>query len=385
MKSIPEHDAIDILRRARHGTSHCDLLRQISDGNLHVQINLVPEIRRRYEFPYMTGMPAFLITPDNPYLRSPIYESAFSLQQPTQGPAYEMPYHAAELCDPLIDHVKPSIWTAVVSDNDLLRRLLKSFFLHAYTETFPFHKDLFLSDMANGRAEFCSSLLVNAVLAYACYTCARLPARAKYWLPDTFTYRFTVEAKRLWEIESVIGISSLTTIQASHILRIITDYNGVDKVGPAYTIQGLGMAHDLNLFKSCPETESESMRKARIWTAWSLFAGQAEKTYQFHQPPYLTEPPEDPLPTDATWYGELNIQYPRSGTLLSLQLHLCVQAKCELRTIINALSLQAFGGVSGLSLNQSTEFKQRLDQWFHALPEELTPGKIMLPHHVGLQ
>lgn len=385
MKSIPEHDAINILRRARRGTSHYDLLSQIRDGNLHVQINLVPEVRRRYEFPFMTDMPAFLITPDNPYLRSPIYETAFSPQQPSQGSAYEMPFHAAELCDPMIDHVNASEWTAVVSDNGLLRRLLKSFFLHAYTESFPFHKDLFLSDMANGRTDFCSPLLVNAVMAYACYTCARLPARAKYWLPDTLTYRFTAEAKRLWEIESVIGTSLLTTIQASQILRIITDYNGIDKIGPAYTIQGLGMAHDLNLFKTCPDIKGESLRKARTWTAWSLFAGQAETTYQFHQLPYLTEPPEDPLPTDATWYGELNVRYPRSPTLMSLQINLCVRAKCQLRTIINSLSLQAFGGVCGLSLEQSTDFKQRLDQWFNALPESLTPSRIMLPHHVGLQ
>jgi hypothetical protein len=52
---------------------------------------------------------------------------------------------------------------------------------------------------------------------------------------------------------------------------------------------------------------------------------------------------------------------------------------------MNALSLEAFGGARGLSFEQTTSFKQRLDKWFHLLPESLTSRKIVLPHHIGLQ
>jgi hypothetical protein len=385
MKSAPENDAIEILRRARQGASHRDILNQIADGNLRLHLSLAPEVPRRYEFPFVPEMPAALITPENPYLRSPIYETTFGSRKPTQNPANEMPFHAAELRDPLIDHVSASMWTSVISDDGLFKRLLKSFFLHAYSESFPFHKDLFLSDMVNGGTDFCSPLLVNAVMVYACYTYVRLPDRARHWLPDTLTYRFTAESKRLWEIEGVVGKSRLTTIQAAQMLRIITDFNGIDKIGPAYTIRAIGMAYDLNLFKSCQDIKSESMRKARIWTAWSLYAFQATTTYQSHQPPYLTEAPEDPLPSDPAWYGGLDVRYPHSSKVVPLQLDLYVRAKCQLRHIMNALSLEAFGGARGLSFEQTTSFKQRFDKWFHLLPESLTSSKIVLPHHIGLQ
>jgi hypothetical protein len=145
------------------------------------------------------------------------------------------------------------------------------------------------------------------------------------------------------------------------------------------------MAHDLDLFKSSQSIRSASMRKARVWTAWSLYACQAATSYQFHQPAYLTDAPEDTLPDDPAWFGELHIRYPLGGTLFPLQLNICVRAKCKLRSILNALSLQAFGGACGLSLEQATTFKEQLDEWFYALPDSLTPGKIMLPHHFGLQ
>jgi hypothetical protein len=385
MKSVSESDAIEILRRARQGTSHREILSQIVDGKLRLQPSLVPKILERYEFPFMPEMPAFLITPENPYLRSPIYETTFGSPQPTRNPAHEMPFHAAELYDPMIEHVNVSMWTSVISDNGLSQRLLRSFFLHAYSESFPFHKDLFLSDMVNGSTDFCSPLLVNVVMAYACHTYLRLPDRARHWLPGTLTYRFTAESKRLWEIESLVEESRLTTIQAAQLLGIVTGFSGIDKIGSAYTIRAIGMAYDLNLFKSCQDIKSESMRKARIWTAWSLYAFQAATTYDHHQPLYLTEAPEDPLPSDPAWYGELYFQYPHSGEAFPLQLNLYVRAKCQLRHIINALSLEAFGGARGLSFEQTTSFKQRLEKWFHALPKPLSSGKIVLPHHIGLQ
>lgn len=37
-----------------------------------------------------------------------------------------------------------------------------------YQFTSAFQKDYFLEDMASHRAEFCSSLLVNVILAYSC-------------------------------------------------------------------------------------------------------------------------------------------------------------------------------------------------------------------------
>lgn len=381
---------MNIIWSIKAGTHPEKLVEQIRDGNLHMQLSLAPETRRRYDLPYISEIPAFLLTPDNPYIRSTVFETLSDSQLWPRGPAYTKPLHAAEVVDTLIDKVTTSKWTTIISDDQLLRRLLKSFFQYAYAEWFPFHKDLFLSDMVAGRTRFCSPLLVNAVLANASYSYSSLRDRAKYWLPDNLTYKFTAEAKRLWDLESVSGKIRLTTIQASQILSVIMDFDGIDKMGRVYTAQGLDMAHKLNLFKTCQGIKSERMRKARIWTAWSLYAWQAMINYYFHQPSHCTEPPEDPLPDEPAWYGEIYLLYPFSETLIPMHLCHTVRAKCQLRDIKSVISLQAFGGVSleskgELSFEEAAFLKYRLDAWFQALPTPLTPSHVVFPTDIGVQ
>ena len=50
----------------------------------------------------------------------------------------------------------------------LMRDLLRVFLRCEYHFTAAIQKDLFLEDMAAQREDFCSSLLVNMVLAYSC-------------------------------------------------------------------------------------------------------------------------------------------------------------------------------------------------------------------------
>jgi hypothetical protein len=79
---------------------------------------------------------------------------------------YMTPFHAATLVDPLLNKVTASQWTTVISDDQLLRQLLSAFFLFINPTWYPFHKDLFLQDMAAGRTQFCSQLLVNTLLSH---------------------------------------------------------------------------------------------------------------------------------------------------------------------------------------------------------------------------
>lgn len=67
MKNSSDEDAINILRRIRAGADLEVVVRQVKDGNLLMQLSLMPETRRRYDLPYITEIPAFLLTPDNPY------------------------------------------------------------------------------------------------------------------------------------------------------------------------------------------------------------------------------------------------------------------------------------------------------------------------------
>jgi hypothetical protein len=205
MKALPEQAAIEVLRRIKAGVDVATLVNHVKDGDLLMQLSLVPEIRRLFEFPYIPGYPSYLFVPVNPYFDSRLYRAAFSRptfhngssnwnedtqvsaeygqslqnslahdpssQHPTKEPnyplEYQIPFHAAEMVEPIVEQITATGWTSVVSDNQLLRRLLYAYFFYPHIHSPFVHKDLFLQDMAAKRNRFCTPLLVNAVLACA--------------------------------------------------------------------------------------------------------------------------------------------------------------------------------------------------------------------------
>jgi hypothetical protein len=186
LRSRSEAESREIVKRIRSGADPESILRYITEADLLLQLAVVPETRYRYVFPIIQEMPAVLNRPDNPYLKSPIYEWAVSrgpgpaaqgpqLLLPGDNPTrslepqspYLKPIHAAELVDPVLSSTKPSDWTRVSSDDGLMRELLALYFSSEYQWLPIFQKDHFLQDMATGRHNLCSPLLVNAVLALA--------------------------------------------------------------------------------------------------------------------------------------------------------------------------------------------------------------------------
>jgi hypothetical protein len=181
IRDRPEPEVNEIVKRIRAGADPECIARYIREGDLLLQLALVPETRYRYVFPLVHEMPASLIRPDNPYLDSWVYEGVLSRSsaagrelilssehRSVELPSpYSKPYHAAEVVEPLLSTIKPSQWTTVLSDDVLMRKMLADYFLSNYEWIYPFQKDYFLQDMAAGRGSCCSSLLVNAVFAFA--------------------------------------------------------------------------------------------------------------------------------------------------------------------------------------------------------------------------
>lgn len=181
---MPELDAKEVFRCARSGGKIEDILTHVKNGNLLMQLAVAPEINRRYEFPYRSEMPMFLLVPDNEYLKSPVSGSLSGLYQPmhtlssgglgvscstvqvVQDP-YLKPIYAAELDDPLLSQVSASKWTNVISNDVLFRRLLSNYFIFVHPLLYCFHMKYFLRDLVDGRTRFCSRLLVNVVLGAA--------------------------------------------------------------------------------------------------------------------------------------------------------------------------------------------------------------------------
>ena len=184
LKNLPDQDAHDVLRRIRSGSDIGSILQQAKVGDVLLQMAVAPETRYRYEFPYKAHMPSEYHL-DNPYLKSMLYETATiysykggpelvtpsfltELTSEEEKSLYLKPFHAAQVVEPLLSDAKISEWTAVCKDDELMRDLLRVMFRCEYQFTAAFHKDLFLQDLSTGRKSFCSSLLVNVLLAYAC-------------------------------------------------------------------------------------------------------------------------------------------------------------------------------------------------------------------------
>lgn len=172
-----------IFDRLRQGSNMESIIRHIKAGDVLTQIFETSETNIHYEFPYRPHMPRALLAPSNSYLQRMLYNVTNISQQPIPQPQssdeavtgifqssspYKRPYFTAEFVDARLGVVKPSQWTSVSASDDSMRQLLELYFLYEYQFFSCFQKDLFLDDMISGCEQFCSSLLVNAVLAIAC-------------------------------------------------------------------------------------------------------------------------------------------------------------------------------------------------------------------------
>lgn len=149
-------------------------------------LSLLPEKTTQYVTP-LTNMPEYLRHSENLYLESLIYEWTLKgggvdgVGQASQsnstavtefyGP-YLRPYNTADITDVQVDASEPSKWTTITTNDALMRALLRAYLRHEYEWSPFFQKDDFLRDMNTGSRRFCSSLLVNAILALACVSTA---------------------------------------------------------------------------------------------------------------------------------------------------------------------------------------------------------------------
>lgn len=130
-----EEDAAAIMTRIRACQDPGTILRHLDAGDLLLQLHLVPETRYRHSFPPAFRMQTRLQSLDNVYFQSPIYEATLLENSPHTieahdrfRPQYLRPYAATELIDPKINLVKPSNWTNVLTDDILMRNMLRFYF-----------------------------------------------------------------------------------------------------------------------------------------------------------------------------------------------------------------------------------------------------------------
>ncbi|KAF4873399.1 Nitrogen assimilation transcription factor nirA [Colletotrichum siamense] len=299
LKNLPEEAAQDVFQRIRSGADATTIVNHVEAGDLLLQMAVTPETRLRYEFPYRSEMPEIYIQ-NNSYLNSFIYEATSLYSAHGQGrpshattsgsqelqSVYTKPFHAAQVVEPRLSDAKVSWWTNVCDDDSLMRDLLRALFRCEYQFSAAFQKDLFLEDLVAQKQDFCSSLLVNITLAYACVCYPQFSNRVEYWNPNTLGYRFLAEAKRLWELQA--SEPRVTTIQAGILFSVFHNLCGLDEIGQPYRIHGVNLARKLRLFSKSSCGNNDSKRKGWAYTAWALY--NWETIYYYHLLLMIYEP-----------------------------------------------------------------------------------------------
>ncbi|PTB68119.1 N-terminal fungal transcription regulatory domain-containing protein [Trichoderma citrinoviride] len=391
LRNLPDREADHVFKRIRDGADVNTILNLIRAGNLLLQMAVAPETRFRYEFPYRSEMPDYCIE-NNPYLDSIIWGAASLYAHQDRQPdvlaaasaagragdygtegyesIYLKPFHAAEVVDPRLIDARISRWTSVSNDDALMREMLAVFLRCEYMFTSAFQKDYFLDDLVAKRDEFCSSLLVNIILAYACVCSQRVSNRAEYWNPDTLVYRFLAEAKRIWELEA--HEPRITTIQAGILFSVFHNLCGLDEIGQPYRLQAIELAREIRLFDSTVGGRSEKMKRCMSFMAWTLFSWESLVGFSFLFSPLIKEPPNWRLPDpskEPNWYGEIWLKYPLSTTLSPSYFGYIFRSKCQFRVIMHDFALAAYTEGSQVTVEKAYELRQRLKSctYYHYL------------------
>lgn len=165
-------------------------------------------------------------------------------------------------------------WTTVTDDLAFVNRLLTLYFTWSHPFYIIFSRESFYKDFNDGRNKYCSSLLVNAICAYACHLTDEPAARTDPSNFRTAGDHFFAEAKRLLQADES---PNLTTVQALCLMAMREPSTGRDSSGFGYIGRCMRMCVELGLHlnnNASPAlglTPSEiEVRKVTFWGCFTV-------------------------------------------------------------------------------------------------------------------
>lgn len=256
LRSLPEADAVSLLHSLR-GDANPDTLAESLRSNVRLPHSYAPQTLEA-DFAQEITTPS-----SSTFDNSPFHPSTLSR---TGSGESDLSLRSATTSAPVERQVN---WFATPQDPEFIDHLLRLYSCWVL----PFHGfvcwDLFTTDMARGKLDYCSPLLVNAILALACHYSDRPAARTDPSNPATAGEQYFAEAMRLLE---QIDRPSVTTVQALGIMGMREGSAGRDS--QAYQLVGrcVRMALELGLhLSSLRQGMSENEIEVRRITFWAVF------------------------------------------------------------------------------------------------------------------
>jgi len=168
-------------------------------------------------------------------------------------------------------------WTTVHKDKDLILHFLNMYFCWHYPYFTTLSKELFYRDFLTGiSSQYCSSLLVNAMLTLGCHFSSRPNARADPEDSGTTGDHYFAEAKKLLYENEEFANAKLCTIQALALMSVREAGCGRESKGWVYSGMSFRMASDLGLNVDAAAMNDSSRLSdedidARRVTFWGCF------------------------------------------------------------------------------------------------------------------
>ncbi|PWY84942.1 hypothetical protein BO70DRAFT_231181 [Aspergillus heteromorphus CBS 117.55] len=311
-------------------------------------------------------------------------------------------------------------WTRVTSDERLISHLMTMYFTWHYPFFTTLAKDLFYRDYVRGvPSQYCSTLLVNAMLALGCHFSDWEGAREDPRNSATAGDHFFKEAKRLFFENDEHANAKLCTVQALALLSVREAGCGRETKGWVYSGMSFRMAFDLGLnFDSTSlgaRNLSEDEVDARRITFWGCFLfdkyviddpdrRRAEanpcrcwSNYLGRQPQLGTSsgsvPMVDILPNEEaelwspymdTGAGREHTQPSRIRTVASQVFRLC-EINGDLLVFFYNPAPKEKPTTKQAELKKLSEIHTRLEAWKKELPNELRPQEGQLPQALLMQ
>lgn len=302
-------------------------------------------------------------------------------------------------------------WTTVTKDTQLIIHLINMYFNWHYPYFTTLSKKLFYRDFLKGKPRgqpkstvYCSSLLVNAMLALGCHFTSVSGAFAVPGDSRTKGDHFFAEAKRLIVENDEYEKPRLTTVQALALMSVREAGCGREAKGWVYSGMSFRMAQDIGLNLDIggiakdrePLDEKEiDARRITFWgcfvfdKAWSNYLGRLPQLPKntYNVPKYDVFPDEDAeswSPYTDSGFDQSSKQ-PSRTRAVGLQLTKLCEISSDL--LLFFYHPNHIGRSSGKSveLKKLSELHRRLEDWKKELPPELEPKDGQLPNVILMQ
>ncbi|KAL8790066.1 MAG: hypothetical protein Q9213_000768 [Squamulea squamosa] len=291
-------------------------------------------------------------------------------------------------------------WTEVTKDHDLIIHLMNMYFTWHYSYFTTLSKNLFYRDFLLGKpppdtrrkTDYCTPLLVNAMLALGCHFTSWPAARSNPSDSATAGDHFFKEAKRLIMENDEHESPRLATVQALALMSVREAGCGREAKGWVYSGMSFRMAYELglNVDSALLSIDDEEIDARRI-SLWGCFLfDKCWSNYLGRQPQLplssVAVPKFDVLPMEdsETWspYSDTGVGQAHSQAARTRAVALQISLLCE----ISGDLLNYFYHPTNLDkplgkqaeLKKLSELHTRLEAWRKNLPKELEPKEGQL-------